>query len=103
MSRKRFYTVKEASKLLGLSESTIRSAIFRGSLTAYKIGARLNVIDKAEVERYRQERLGTRGWAWRRGSEYQPSKKAFWARNYRLRKKLAVLSNQVTKIISACQ
>jgi len=85
--KKSIYTVKEAAAALGLSEATIRSAIYRGSITANKMGARLNVIEREEVERYRQERLGTRGWEWRRGPEYRPSRRARWAREYRARKK----------------
>jgi excisionase family DNA binding protein len=91
MPRKRFYTVKEAAQALGLAESTIRRAISRGVLPARKIGARLNIIEPADVERYRQERLGNQGWAWRRAPDYQPSRMALWARNYRARKKAARL------------
>ncbi len=89
MPRKRFYTVKDAAQALGLAESTIRRAISRGVLPAHKIGARLNVIEPADVERYRQERLGNQGWVWRRAPDYQPSRMALWARDYRARKKAA--------------
>ncbi|HZU01674.1 MAG TPA: helix-turn-helix domain-containing protein [Ktedonobacteraceae bacterium] len=87
MPRKRFYTVKEAAQALGLAESTIRRAIARGVLPARKIGARLNIIAPDDVERYRQERLGNQGWVWRRAPDYQPSRMAVWARNYRTRRK----------------
>ena len=75
-----------------MTESTIRRAISRGVLPARKIGARLNVIEPADVERYRQEHLGNQGWVWRRAPDYQPSRMALWARNYRARKKAADIS-----------
>ncbi|HZR40044.1 MAG TPA: helix-turn-helix domain-containing protein [Ktedonobacteraceae bacterium] len=89
--KRRFYTVKEAAVELGLTESTIRSAIHNGKIEAHKIGARLNIIDHIEVERYRQERLGTQGWDKRRAPEYRPSRMAQWAKNYRARKKEKLL------------
>ncbi len=87
MTRRRFYTVKEAAAKLGLAESTIRCAICSGVLRAQKIGLRLNVITVGEVERYRQERWGTRGWDKRKARDYQPSRGAQWAKDYRHRKK----------------
>lgn len=96
MPRKRFYTVREAAQALGLAESTIRRAISRGTLAAQKIGQRLNIIDPTEVERYRQERLGTQGWAWRRAPDYHPSPRAKWAKEYRARKKAVQQSARAT-------
>lgn len=85
--KRNFMTVQEAATALGLTASTVRGAIHRGTLKAQKLGLRLNVIHATEVERYRQEHLGTQGWPWRRGPEYQPSRGAIWAKNYRARKK----------------
>jgi excisionase family DNA binding protein len=47
-------TVREASKLLGISEDAIRMAIMRGVLKAVKFG-RDWAIEEAEVERYAKE------------------------------------------------
>ncbi len=91
MARRRSYTVKEAAARLGLAESTIRCAICSGAMRAQKIGLRLNVITAEEVERYRQERWGTRGWDKRKARDYQPSRGAQWAKDYRHRKKAAML------------
>ncbi len=83
-----FYTVKEAAAVLGITESTIRRAIQNGAIRADKFGARLNTTTPAEVERYRQERLGRQGWDKRRAPEYRPSRGARWAKEYRARKKM---------------
>ncbi|HEY4385938.1 MAG TPA: helix-turn-helix domain-containing protein [Ktedonobacteraceae bacterium] len=96
MPRKRFYTVREAAQTLGLAESTVRRAISQGTLAAQKIGQRLHIIDPADVERYRQERLGTQGWAWRRAPDYRPGPGAKWAKEYRARKKAAQQSAKAT-------
>jgi len=82
-----FYTIREAAVELGLAESTLRRYISESVIRANKIGARLNVIPVAELERYRRERLGGQGWAKRRAPGYEPSPMARWAKDYRARKK----------------
>ncbi len=82
-----FYTIQEAAGELGLAESTLRRYISDGVIRSDKIGARLNVIPVDELERYRHDRLGGRGWADRRAPGYQPSPMAQRARDYRARKK----------------
>lgn len=87
MTSETFYTVKEAAQTLGLAEATIRRAISRGVLPAKKKGVSRNLIDVDDIERYRQERLGTQGWDKRRDPNYEPSETALRVRNYRARKK----------------
>lgn len=54
-------TVEQAAHELGLKPGSVRDAIARKRLRSIKVGARLNLIERAEVERYRVEHLGKRG------------------------------------------
>jgi predicted transcriptional regulator len=54
-------SVATAAKELGITPSAVRSAIAYGSLRAMPIDRRTNMIERAEVERYRREHLGQRG------------------------------------------
>jgi excisionase family DNA binding protein len=81
-----FYTVAEAAAALGIKEVSVRSAIRDGRLTAARMGARLLTIAPDELDRYRLTHLGGQGWDKRKDPDYQPSKMAQWARDYRRRK-----------------
>lgn len=88
MSDDREYTADETAALLGLTPEGVRSAIKEGRLKTRKIGARLHVIDAAEIERYKVEHQGRQGWEKRRSPDYTPNPKtAQYARAYRERKK----------------
>lgn len=63
-------TLAEAAESLGVTDATLRQAVARGALAAEKMGARLWVTTRAEVERYRVENLGRRGP--RKGSKREP-------------------------------
>lgn len=56
-----YYTTTEAAELLGLSPPSVRDAVRRGRLHTERKGGR-NLIVAEEVDRYRAEVLGTRGW-----------------------------------------
>ena len=56
-----YVTVSEAACELGVSPTTIRGAIMRGSITAVQLHKRTNLIPRSEVERYRREHLGRPG------------------------------------------
>ena len=88
MSREqKFYTVTEAAAALGLKEVSVRSAIRDGRLAATRVGARLLTIAPDELDHYRLTHLGGQGWDKRKDPDYQPSKMAQWARDYRRRRK----------------
>jgi len=84
-----FYTVAEAAAALGLKEVSVRSAIRNGALKATRLGARLLTIAPDELDRYRLTHHGGQGWDKRKDPDYQPSKMARWARDYRRRRKAA--------------
>jgi excisionase family DNA binding protein len=54
-------SVARAAEELGLSPVTIRSAIRRGLIARVRLDGRTNLIPRAEIERYRTERLGRPG------------------------------------------
>jgi excisionase family DNA binding protein len=54
-------TVAEAAQALGVTPSTLRTAIQKGRLHAVPLTPRLNMVPRSEVERYRQESLGHPG------------------------------------------
>ena len=47
-------SVQEAAAALGMSERAIRNRIERGDMKATRIGARIFVIPRTEVERWQQ-------------------------------------------------
>lgn len=49
------YTVAAAARELGITEQALRHRIRRGEVRAQRIGARLWVIEKEEVERWRNQ------------------------------------------------
>jgi len=69
-----YYTTTDAAGLLGLRPPTVRDAVRRGRLAVERVGGR-NLVTTAEVERYRAEVLGTRGWEGRKadGGEGEPA------------------------------
>jgi len=63
-----YYTTTEAAGLLGLRPPTVRDAVRRGRLAVERVGGR-NLVRTAEIERYRAEVLGTRGWEGRKADD----------------------------------
>jgi len=56
-------TTAEAAAELGLSPSSVRHNIRRGTLVSVRIDARTHAVPLAEVDRYKRESLGKRGLA----------------------------------------
>ena len=54
-------TVAQAAQELGIQPSGVRMAIAEGRLRSVRIGKRTNLIERAELNRYRREHLGKRG------------------------------------------
>ena len=50
-------TKKEAAELLKISETSLSRLIAKGALPAYRVGARLIRIDRADVLKYMQSRV----------------------------------------------
>jgi excisionase family DNA binding protein len=63
-----YYTTTDAAGLLGLRPPTVRDAVRRGRLAVERVGGR-NLVRTAEIERYRAEVLGTRGWEGRKADD----------------------------------
>jgi len=81
-----YFTVAEAADVLGVKPVSIHSAIKRGALTAEKKGPRLVVIGRDELDRYVRDHKGGQGWNKRKAPDYEPSKMAGWAKDYRQRR-----------------
>jgi hypothetical protein len=69
-----YYSTKEAAEILGLTHAAVKHAVWRGAIQAEQI-ARRHLIPLAEIERYRNEVQGTRGWDKRKQPDYVPSTK----------------------------
>ncbi|HKO24305.1 MAG TPA: DNA-binding protein [Chloroflexota bacterium] len=54
-------SVADAAKELGVTPDALRGAIMRGTLSPVRIDRRTNMLERAEVERYRREHFGQRG------------------------------------------
>jgi hypothetical protein len=54
-------SVADTAKELGVTPDALRGAIVRGTLSPVRIDRRTNMLERAEVERYRRERRGQRG------------------------------------------
>jgi hypothetical protein len=54
-------SVAAAARELGITPDALRGAIMRGTLRPVRIDGRTNMLERAEVERYRREHLGKRG------------------------------------------
>lgn len=49
-----FMTIDDAAVFLAVKPGTVRAAIRRGRLRGYRIGRRVIVLDRADVEAYRR-------------------------------------------------
>ncbi len=78
--RRDWLTVTEAAWSLGITQSTIRDAIYHDRILADKVGAQYTIMWD-EIERYRREHLGKQGWDKRKNVGYQPSKMAQYKRD----------------------
>lgn len=87
------YTSAEAASLLGLTAGTVRGLIASGKLETRRIGRRLHLIPRAEIDRYLSNHKDGNGWAKRHDPAYVPSAKAAYYRARRQRKKQAERSS----------
>lgn len=87
-----YYSTKEAAEMLGVKQASIGDAVWRGTLAATEFPDILHrrFIEAQELERYRHENYGRRGWSKRRNPNYQPNTiRAAYQRAYRQRKRKA--------------
>jgi excisionase family DNA binding protein len=84
-----YYTTTEAARELGIKPASLRGAVMRGRIRVERLGDR-NLVPVAELERYRAEVSGTRGWSERKEAAHMPNRDAaIRQRAYRERKKAA--------------
>ena len=70
------YTTKEAAEKLGIQHATLRGAVARGRIAVRRLPElRRNVIAEDELERYRREVAGTKGWTARKAPGYTPDER----------------------------
>jgi excisionase family DNA binding protein len=67
-----YFTTREASEVLGITQAAVKDAVRRGVLAAIMVAQR-RLIPAAEVERYRRESLGCPG---RKPRTQQPARPA---------------------------
>jgi hypothetical protein len=87
---KLYYSTKEAAERLGIKQTSIGDAIWRGVLAATEFPDILHrrFIEADELERYRRENQGRRGWQKRKELSYQPNtRRAAYQRAYRERER----------------
>ena len=65
-------STQEVAEALGIRVQTVQQVIAAGKLKARKLG-RQWLVDAQDVERYRSEHLGRKGWRVRREQEGQRS------------------------------
>lgn len=69
-----YYTTKEAANYLGLDHATVRGAVMRGRIAARRLGElRRNVIAFDDLERYKADVSGQKGWEMRKAPGYSPN------------------------------
>jgi len=55
------FTVPEVAEILGLRNSSVRSAIRTGALEHIKTSSRVNLVSRTAIEAYQRDHLGKRG------------------------------------------
>lgn len=55
------FTTTEAAAQLGIAPATVKDAIMRGTLEHVPIHARLNMVTREAIEKYRRDHLGQQG------------------------------------------
>ena len=83
-----YYTTNEAARALGVQPNSLRTVVANGTIAVrYMEELGRNLIAADELERYRSEHAGQRGWATRKDPSYQPTtSRAAYFREYRRRK-----------------
>jgi excisionase family DNA binding protein len=71
-----YYTTKEAAEKLGIQHATLRGAVARRRIAVRRLPEmRRNLIAEDELERYRHEVAGTKGWTARKRPGYTPDER----------------------------
>jgi len=84
-----YYTTTEAAHELGVQPTSLRKVVANGTIAVrYVEELGRNLIAADELERYRAERAGQKGWTTRKDPSYQPTNsRAAYFRAYRQRKR----------------
>jgi len=84
-----YYTTTEAAHELGVQPTSLRKVVANGTIAVrYVEELGRNLIAADELERYRAERAGQKGWTTRKDPGYQPTNsRAAYFRAYRQRKR----------------
>ncbi len=84
-----YYTTNEAAHELGVQPNSLRTVVAHGTIAVrYMEELGRNLIATDEVERYRAEHTGQKGWTTRKDPSYQPTNsRAAYFREYRRRKR----------------
>jgi len=84
-----YYTTNEAAHELGVQPNSLRTVVAHGTIAVrYMEELGRNLIAADELERYRAERAGQKGWTTRKDPSYQPTNsRAAYFRAYRQRKR----------------
>ena len=75
MSLPGLFTVNQTAAKLGLTPGAVRNAISRRVLRVDESVPGRNFISEAEIERYRSEVQGTKGWKARKTPGYLPDQR----------------------------
>ena len=93
-----YYTTNEAAHALGVQPNSLRTVVANGTIAVrYIEELGRNLIAADEVERYRIEHAGQKGWAARKDPDYRPTaSRAAYFRAYRQRKRQEAANGAIT-------
>jgi len=94
-----YYTTNEAAHELGVQPNSLRTVVANGTIAVrYMEELGRNLIAADELERYRVERAGQKGWTTRKDPSYQPTNsRAAYFREYRRRRRQEAAEQKQTR------
>jgi hypothetical protein len=94
-----YYTTTEAAHELGVQPTSLRKVVANGTIAVrYMEELGRNLIAADELERYRVERAGQKGWTTRKDPSYQPTNsRAAYFREYRRRRRQEAAEQKQTR------
>jgi len=94
-----YYTTTEAAHELGVQPTSLRKVVANGTIAVrYVEELGRNLIAADELERYRAERAGQKGWTTRKDPSYQPTNsRAAYFRAYRQRRRQEAAEQKQTR------